>query len=206
MHSIHLPHIIFDPASQYNRMRRACDPHEKLVGFFDWLDHMKKRGVAPPIQVKKMVAALGPLVIRLDNIDKHVQAYVEVPRGDILPARYEVRFQLPKTDWPPPETPCRVFLLEPETFNRLRENLAAENRPLPDDDDEEAIRLLLREDFLENSAEATRVLSALPELNGTVGAEGQGSASAEVPFGCPNVPKGTHIIVVYERPPDREVK
>ena len=167
---------------------------------------MQKRGVGSPVQYQE-AAATGPLVIRLDNVDKPVKAYVEVPAGDKLPARYEVHFELEKKeDRPARETPCRVLLLEPDTFERLRENLAAEGRPLPDDDDEEAIRLLLREDFLESSAEAARVLSALPELEGSIDRDGKGSASAEVPFGRPNVPKGTHIIVVYELPPAREVK
>ncbi len=149
MSDIHLPHTIFDPSSRYNRLRLACDPREKLVGFFDWLDYKNKRGIAPSVPYGEL-AASGPVVIRLDDIDKPVPAYVEIPEGDELPDRYEVRFELEKIeDRPAGEIPCRVLLLEAETFKRLRKNLAAEGRPLPEDD-EEAIRRLLREDFLES--------------------------------------------------------
>jgi hypothetical protein len=210
MSEFHLPHAIFDPASRYNRFRRVCDPHEKLLGYFDWLAHKKKQQAdlpAPWLETSPDLAArAGPLVIRLDNVAKPVAAEVEVPEGGVLGGSYEVFFRLQKMeDRPASETPCRVLLLEPDTLGLLRENLASEGRQLPRNE-EKAIRMLLSEDCLETSLEAARVLAALPELEGSTDKDGEGSARAEIPFGCPNAPPGTWIVVVYDPPPGRQAE
>src|ERR1043165_4456071 len=148
-----------------------------------------------------MGAAPAPLVIRLDDVNKYVEAEVMYPLSPKLTGAYEVRFELPKEDWPKRETPCRILLLAPETLDILRKSLTSEGRQLPQDDDETTMRGLFSNEWLENSPAVARVLSALPALEGTIDTKGRGKARDEVPSGLPNAPKRTWLIVVSDPPP-----
>lgn len=201
MNPIHMPHSFFDPSSRYNRLRSACDPREKLLGYFDWLRYQREHGQQQSTPLRP-AARGGPICIRLDDPLRHVGwELMEYSKGaQDLEREFFVECQLREEARLLPGTRCRVLLMDASVLERLRESLAAEGCRL-DVNDEYAIRQLFTEECLENSFEVCRILAALPELEEHVIRDGQLSATRVVPFGSPNIPPDTWILVVYEPPP-----
>ncbi|HEY7308555.1 MAG TPA: hypothetical protein VH643_04235 [Gemmataceae bacterium] len=200
MSHIHLPHSFFDPSSRYNRLRSCCDPDEKLLGYFDWLRYEREQGRPQPAPLPN-AARGGPICIRLDDPLRHVGwEHMDYPQGvEELEGRFYVEFQLRQEDHLSRMPRCRILLMDANVLKRLREGLAAEGRRL-EWNDEDAIRQLFTEEFLENSFEVCRVLSALPDLEGNITEDGSCLAQKVVPFRSPNIAPGTWILVVYEPP------
>jgi hypothetical protein len=198
-------HPLFDPASQYSQARAGFAPEDKLRGYFRWLARCLR---AETVQTLRLAAESGPrpaLVLLAGTPETVVPAQVEVqwtPRKNapgalrvrlrlINPSALSGRLTLP--------APFRAFLLEPEVVERLSQAIEA-----PGQAGESVLPRVFSAEVVAGNLEVARVLSAVPELEGIVNADGSGTTSlAAIPPTSPPVevvPPAVTIVVVIDNP------
>jgi hypothetical protein len=193
-------HAFFDDTSLYMRLRARFLPGEKLRGYFQWLREQHEQAAAAASRWA-LAAAGNSVVVRLDDPSRPVTHHLTLPKGATLGARFRAEVSLDDDhDFPPDGSPFRLLLVSPAMLATLRRYLREDESPLVLSlDSEAALRQLLGEDVLRSNLEAARVLSAVPELEGTFNERGYGIAEGEVPFGSDNLPHDVIPVVVYDR-------
>ncbi len=99
--------------------------------------------------------------------------------------------------WQPLLARCRVLFVEPAVFHKL---LSMDSLHTPAEAPSVFGRIL-KDEFLRDNADAARLLSAVPELDGTVDEMGIGICDAiEIPRSSPPLPQHLYIVVVIDQP------
>jgi hypothetical protein len=212
---------LFDPHSLYSRLRASIAPEDKMRGYFRWLQLEQQRAQSEDTRVRPLAAAQAKqrhyLILQAARPQEPLQAEMDVfiRRDEDGENRIHLSLGLaPQTDRPRHKTACRAYLLDPavlellqtvfakwnktgETFLRLARQHNKENVSKKT----EAVGKLFSSEFLNHNLEAARILSTVPELEGTVDERGQGDfrpiALAE---DCPNIPEHVYVVVVIDQP------
>lgn len=206
-------HALFDPGSKYNRLRAAVRPADKLRGYFHWLSAQpaappepggagRVRGAAPMLLAAPAARAAGRrLVLRLDEPDEVVAAAV---KPAVVPAegggkQLELTVEL-HDHIPPYPVACRAFFIEPAVLSRLTtlDKSFADRPPLT------VLQTVFRPEWVGYNLEAARILSALPEMDGTVDQDGAGAFDpAPLPDACRDItaiPERVYLVVAIDGP------
>jgi hypothetical protein len=188
---------LFDPASYYNRLRACVRTEDKLRGFFHWLTvrdrHAPARGepAVRPGPLRLVFSAERPE----EALPADVQAgFVPDDRGG---AAFGLAVQLRQHPGDPPrkKTACRAYLLEQAVLGRLR----SADPSLRDAADDILIGKVFHDERVAANWEVARILSALPELEGSLDERGRGDFQPfPLPENCPirSLPVDVHVVVV----------
>jgi hypothetical protein len=216
---------LFDPASYYNRLRACIRTEDKLRGFFHWLTvrdrHAPARGepaVRPgPLRLvfsaERPEEAL-PADVRANFVPDDrggvtfaLAVQLQQKPGDHLEQRVlggddliaAVQLQQKPGDHPRKKTACRAYLLEQAVLGRLR----SADPSLREAADDILIGKVFHNERVAANWEVARILSALPELEGTLDGQGRGDFRPfPLPENCPirSLPGDVHAVVVLGAP------
>jgi hypothetical protein len=195
---------VFDPRSIYFRMRASMKPEAKLRGFFHYLAVLHKRdepSPGAPGRMTSMARSNSPprVVLSATNPESVLDADValDLPRGVGNTRRLTIEFQLSnKAVHPPSPVACRALLLTPGVLERLCGSEALRGPAAV----RESLARLFAGHSRQDSFEASRILAAVPDLDGEVDATGFCKFAAfELPeLACvvDRLPEGTNLAIV----------
>lgn len=192
-------HALFDPASRYNRLRLAAGLDDKMRGYFHWLRSRQDRKETVASSSGMATAPPRRLVVRLSQLETATPADVDVrflPRADQRKT-IDVRLQLQK----PKKylVRYRVWLMDPAFWQRLRKAEPS----LSEEPSAEGLLRLVNDETLRSNLEVARILSAIPELEGSVDESGSGRCTAlALPDSCDDIdalPEDVFVVIVLDK-------
>lgn len=215
-------HACFDPDSSYSRMR--VNPGEAVKGFFEyltWKANPPERPLASRTAKKSefvessrpgawTLSATTPrfLVVASGDVNHCFQAKSKREERPTLDFGFWV-----KSENLPPDTKCRLLIVEPDMVTRLREAMTKpvgqvravvsdEEPAIPRGEVEQLLRRALDDETLRENVEVARLLSALPAIDSSTNAQGRAEFVVDAPKGTPNLPRETYVVVLLDYTPD----
>lgn len=187
-------HPLFDPKSACGSLQATRRPLTKVRGYFLGLlaeqKYEKTRPAAPrpPCDGLRLAFRAAPGGRGIRPVPVRVTAFV---RQQKLHVRLAVRED---RDRPAPGTVFRAFFVEPEVLTRLCGVAATADAAAV----EAALERLFAPGTITTDDRILVCVSALPELEGTIAADGPAVVSADLPTGAPELPERVHVVILID--------
>jgi hypothetical protein len=207
MEPVTSPHPLFNSESRYNYFRSGFAPEDKIHGYFKELARRLRHG--DPVDMEAGQTSIS-LVLLADAPEQVVPAlgYAELDPPSAssegtLPSEGTLRVRLQLTDLASRTVHLpasfRAFLLEPEVLDPLSRAIEAVGQS-----QEFVLRRVFAREVVADNLQVARILSGVPELEGTINTNGSGETShLSVPSTQPSIgqlPDRVTVVVVIDHP------